>query len=130
MSFALSRELVEELCGYARAGFPEECCGFIIERDGHLQAVPVSNMQNKLHEMDPEQYPRTAATADSSSGKPGSPISFDQSETFCLVATTWSPTSTSNCPREPTVVSTSTDSSFWILAARLAARWRYPQAPQ
>ena len=48
---------------HACATFPEECCGLIIERQGHLQVVRVTNVQNQLHAKDPEQFPRTAATA-------------------------------------------------------------------
>ena len=48
---------------HAAAAFPDECCGMIVERDGHLSAVPVTNVQNQKHAESPEQFPRTAKTA-------------------------------------------------------------------
>ena len=63
MTPALSREIAEELIAHAVASFPEECCGFVVERDGQLAVVRVSNVQNERHAADPEQFPRTAATA-------------------------------------------------------------------
>lgn len=47
----------------ARAAYPEECCGMVVERGGGLEVVPIENVQNELHALDPEQFPRTAATA-------------------------------------------------------------------
>ena len=35
----------------------------IIERNGREEVVRVTNIQNELHEKDPEQFPRTAAIA-------------------------------------------------------------------
>ena len=35
----------------------------IIERDGRVEIVPVTNIQNELHSQDPDRFPRTAATA-------------------------------------------------------------------
>jgi proteasome lid subunit RPN8/RPN11 len=48
---------------HALDSYPNECCGIIVERDGGDQAVRVSNIQDELHEKDPEQFPRTARTA-------------------------------------------------------------------
>jgi [CysO sulfur-carrier protein]-S-L-cysteine hydrolase len=48
---------------HAAATYPDECCGIVVERDGALEAVSVSNVQNERHAQDPEHYPRTARTA-------------------------------------------------------------------
>ena len=47
----------------ARACFPDEACGFIIERAGVLEVVRVTNIQNQKHAENPEQFPRTAVIA-------------------------------------------------------------------
>jgi len=63
MTCSLSREIVDELVAHALSTFPEECCGFVVERDGGLTVVRVTNIQNQQHAAHPEQFPRTAATA-------------------------------------------------------------------
>jgi proteasome lid subunit RPN8/RPN11 len=63
MSCSLPRPIADELHEHARSTFPEECCGFIIERTGHLSVVRVTNVQNQKHAENPEQFPRTAAIA-------------------------------------------------------------------
>ena len=52
-----------EISAHAAEAFPGECCGFIIDRDGREEVIRVSNMQDKLHALDPVTYPRTSATA-------------------------------------------------------------------
>ncbi|MCK6554493.1 M67 family metallopeptidase [Candidatus Binatia bacterium] len=54
---------LDAMRAHARATYPDECCGFVIERLGGEEVVPVTNIQNELHARDPHQYPRTAATA-------------------------------------------------------------------
>ena len=63
MSCRLPRSLVDELEAHARSTFPEECCGMVVERAGRLSIVQVTNVQNAKHAENPEQFPRTAATA-------------------------------------------------------------------
>lgn len=48
---------------HAAACYPDECCGIVVERDGGLEAVRVTNVQNERHTQDPGLYPRTARTA-------------------------------------------------------------------
>ena len=48
--------------GHAREAYPEECCGVLFEREGRVQCVRASNVQNALHIQDPAQFPRTAAS--------------------------------------------------------------------
>lgn len=63
MTFAINQATFAALQGHACETYPDECCGMIIERNGREEVVRVTNIQNELHEKDPEQYPRTAATA-------------------------------------------------------------------
>ncbi|HEU4340376.1 MAG TPA: M67 family metallopeptidase [Candidatus Binatia bacterium] len=59
----LSNSAVEHISKHARETFPEECCGVVFS-DGILdRAQPLTNIQNRLHALDPETYPRTAAIA-------------------------------------------------------------------
>jgi len=63
MTVTLSEASLAALHAHARDAYPDECCGFVVERDGSDEVVRVSNIQNELHAKDPHQYPRTAATA-------------------------------------------------------------------
>ena len=63
MQFAVSQRILDELFAHARATFPEECCGLLIERGGTLAVVRVSNIQNAKHAENPDLFPRTATTA-------------------------------------------------------------------
>ncbi len=51
------------LDAHARSTYPDECCGFIVERDGREEVIPVTNIQDQQHATDPVQFPRTARTA-------------------------------------------------------------------
>ena len=59
----LSKEARKDICKHAEETFPEECCGIILT-DGTTDYVQrLKNIQNQLHALDPETYPRTAAIA-------------------------------------------------------------------
>jgi proteasome lid subunit RPN8/RPN11 len=60
MSGELSRAALEAMYTHAREGYPEEVCGFVLE-GGEVRRC--ENQQNKMHALDPESYPRTAAHA-------------------------------------------------------------------
>ena len=47
----------------AEADYPNETCGFVFGADDALEVVPMENIQNRLHEKDPERHPRTVETA-------------------------------------------------------------------
>ena len=47
----------------ARASFPDEACGFVVERGGAVEVVRVTNIQNQKHAENPDQFPRTAIIA-------------------------------------------------------------------
>jgi [CysO sulfur-carrier protein]-S-L-cysteine hydrolase len=62
-SLVLSQEASQAICKHAEETFPEECCGIILT-DGTADYVQrLNNIQNQLHALDPQTYPRTAAIA-------------------------------------------------------------------
>jgi [CysO sulfur-carrier protein]-S-L-cysteine hydrolase len=63
MTLQISKLSWEAICQHARETFPEECCGVIISRERKEEARRIANMQNALHQEDPDAYPRTATTA-------------------------------------------------------------------
>lgn len=63
MDVRISKTSFDAIVAHARETYPDECCGFIVERDGGEEVVRVTNVQNEMHEKDPEQFPRTAKTA-------------------------------------------------------------------
>ncbi|HXH13418.1 MAG TPA: Mov34/MPN/PAD-1 family protein [Alphaproteobacteria bacterium] len=55
-SAAPCRILESELVAMAQeaaAAYPEECCGFVLERNGEREIVPVTNIQTDLHRVNP-----------------------------------------------------------------------------
>ncbi len=63
MELQLTNEVLEEMRDAAREAFPRECCGFVVDRNGVLEVVRVTNIQDECHARDPVQFPRTAETA-------------------------------------------------------------------
>ena len=63
MSIRLSQATLDVLHAHAREAYPDECCGMVVERAGAQHVERVTNIQNQLHEQDPQQFPRTAAIA-------------------------------------------------------------------
>ena len=60
----LGAQILEELKAHARASYPDECCGAVIEAPGGKQRVMrMRNVQDEMHASDPVHYPRTARTA-------------------------------------------------------------------
>jgi proteasome lid subunit RPN8/RPN11 len=53
----------DEIFAHARATFPDECCGILVDRGQGPEVVRVTNIQNQKHAEHPELFPRTAATA-------------------------------------------------------------------
>lgn len=51
------------IAAHAQETFPDECCGVVFSRDGTDRVVPLKNIQNKLHALDPLTFPRTAVIA-------------------------------------------------------------------
>lgn len=63
MELLLSESAVEEIAQHARDTFPEECCGVILTNGTVDRVHRLENIQNQLHALDPQTYPRTAAIA-------------------------------------------------------------------
>jgi [CysO sulfur-carrier protein]-S-L-cysteine hydrolase len=59
----LTQEAWTEISRHAQETFPEECCGVIFSAGATDQVVRVKNIQNQLHALDPQTYPRTAVIA-------------------------------------------------------------------
>lgn len=59
----LQPETLNVICEHAKSEFPDECCGAILS-DGVQESVwKCRNIQNELHQEDPDTYPRDARTA-------------------------------------------------------------------
>jgi proteasome lid subunit RPN8/RPN11 len=60
-SLEIPRAILEQIYAQARAEFPNECCGYLRGRGEATTLVRCTNYQDRLHAVDPETYPRTAA---------------------------------------------------------------------
>lgn len=59
----LDRASLDAMLAHARAEHPDECCGAIVERDGHDVVHRFTNIQGRLHAEHPADNPRDAKTA-------------------------------------------------------------------
>ncbi len=59
----INKEAVELIFQHAVKEYPYECCGIITGDETDQTVHFCENIQNKLHEEDPERYPRDASTA-------------------------------------------------------------------
>jgi proteasome lid subunit RPN8/RPN11 len=59
----LTEKAWEEISSHAMEAFPEECCGVIVDQRGSDNVRRLRNIQNQLHALDPESYPRDATIA-------------------------------------------------------------------
>lgn len=59
----LSHLAFDAIAAHALDAYPEECCGVILSRGGDEEVHRLENIQNVLHEKDPDTYPRDARTA-------------------------------------------------------------------
>lgn len=57
----IPRPILIQIYAQARAEFPNECCGYLRGRGEATTLVRCVNYQDRLHAVDPETYPRTAA---------------------------------------------------------------------
>lgn len=62
-TLTLAERALEGIAAHAGEAFPEECCGVILADATNDQVHRLTNIQNRLHALDPETYPRTAAIA-------------------------------------------------------------------
>ena len=63
MTFFLSEAIWNEISRHAQDTFPEECCGAIFSNGTTDSVQRLKNMQDQLHTLDPQTYPRTALIA-------------------------------------------------------------------
>lgn len=66
MQYPISKEKLEEIHRHTLREYPCECCGIIIGKedvDSEDILFPCTNIQDKLHAMDPQTYVRDARTA-------------------------------------------------------------------
>ena len=64
--YPLAKEQLDEIYRHAVEEYPFECCGIVIGKVGHCDQdilFQCTNIQNKLHEKDPEIFVRDACTA-------------------------------------------------------------------
>lgn len=59
----LQSETLSQICDHAKLEFPDECCGVILGADAQEFVRKCRNIQNALHQEDPDTYPRDARTA-------------------------------------------------------------------
>ena len=59
----LSAKTIEQISRHSEHTFPEECCGVIFSNGPAERVQGLTNIQNKLHALDPQTYPRTAVIA-------------------------------------------------------------------
>ena len=59
----LSAKTWDALCQHAQEIFPDECCGAILVKHDREEVRRISNIQNAMHEKDPQQFPRDATIA-------------------------------------------------------------------
>ena len=59
----LQPETLSQICAHAKLEFPDECCGVILGADAQEFVRKCRNIQNELHQEDPDTYPRDARTA-------------------------------------------------------------------
>lgn len=65
----ISDEHLQAIYAQARAEFPRECCGYILGEGPTAELVPCTNMQDQLHALDPEAFPRTGENGYNIGGK-------------------------------------------------------------
>lgn len=59
----IEARVIDAVHAHAVEGFPEEVCGVVFASPAGQVVRRLKNVQNELHAKDPEQFPRTAATA-------------------------------------------------------------------
>lgn len=59
----LAEETWKRITSHGVETYPEECCGIVLGEGVVEEVRPCTNIQNILHEKDPETYPRDATTA-------------------------------------------------------------------
>jgi len=63
LQIVLSDPALADISRHAAESFPEECCGVVLDYGGRDEVRRLENIQNRLHALDPETYPRLATIA-------------------------------------------------------------------
>ena len=63
VELTLSKSAWAEISRHAVESFPEECCGIVLRHAVQDEVCRLENIQNRLHAIDPETYPRQATIA-------------------------------------------------------------------
>ena len=63
MNIKLGKDIVEGIYEHALKEYPDECCGIVTGDNSHMILHRCVNIQNRLHDEDPQRYPRDAHTA-------------------------------------------------------------------
>lgn len=59
----LDSNVIEEIGLHAQEAYPAEACGVLVREGDGLRSIRFENIQDKLHAIDPERFPRTSKTA-------------------------------------------------------------------
>jgi len=59
----LTQKAWEEIARHAMEAFPEECCGVVLHDGRNDEVRRCQNIQNRLHALDSQSYPRDATIA-------------------------------------------------------------------
>jgi proteasome lid subunit RPN8/RPN11 len=59
----LVEKALEDIARHAQDAFPDECCGVVLSSADSDRVHRLKNIQNQLHALDPQTYPRTAEIA-------------------------------------------------------------------
>lgn len=57
---AYGPEVVARIAALCEADPAREACGFVVRRGSALEVVPVANVADRYHEVDPQRFPRTS----------------------------------------------------------------------
>jgi [CysO sulfur-carrier protein]-S-L-cysteine hydrolase len=63
VELTLSESAWREISRHAVESFPDECCGVVLQHAVGDEVCRLENIQNRLHAVDPETYPRQATIA-------------------------------------------------------------------
>jgi [CysO sulfur-carrier protein]-S-L-cysteine hydrolase len=63
LELTLSESAWKDISRHAAESFPEECCGIVVRHAVGDEVCRLENIQNRLHALDPETYPRQATIA-------------------------------------------------------------------
>jgi [CysO sulfur-carrier protein]-S-L-cysteine hydrolase len=60
--FVIPAPLVEQIQQQVLSSYPAECCGLLFVRDKRdvARVLPMENLQDRLHALDPDSHPRTS----------------------------------------------------------------------